>query len=178
MSSPAPTKPTKLRKPTRLADCIPLFYRAAAPCLAGLVDTYGSFTHAVALHGFDWDESTTVQLRGIIIGGRVPRAVKQAVRAAIVAAVDADLGAGTGNQIAYYIADTPLGDQNFIGADGNLALFADLGGLRGEAVNNLVNRLSAGGNNGIQLEQSRGIRENVALANAVAKGVANALAAL
>ena len=133
------------------------------PGLDHLEDTYTTFPHAAALHGFSWDETVATK-RGIVIGGDAPLADKLAVKAAI----EAEVGAGI---IAFYIGDDG-GDLNFAGLDGSLATFSGVGGLRGTANDNLLNRISPNG--GIQLEQSKGIRET-ALAADVALGLANAL---
>jgi hypothetical protein len=141
------------------------------PGLDHLVGLHGTFPRAVALHGFTWnDESATNSSTwryGIVIGGRASVADKQAVMNAIVAQVGA-------NQISFAIAD-PAGDLDFPnGPNGSVMAASGYSGLRGVATDNVLNVLSPTG--GIQLEQSRGVRETYK--SQVATGVANALSDL
>jgi hypothetical protein len=137
---------------------------ASFPGLDYLVARYTTFPHAFAFHGFNWDETDAGFKRGIVIGGRASLADKLAVKNAI----EAEAGTGV---ISFYVADGS-GNCSFPGPDGDLAAFSDLAELRGVSADNIVNRLSPAG--GIQIEQSRGVRET-ALATGVATGVANAL---
>lgn len=141
---------------------------ASFPGLDHVVGLYSTFPRAVALHGFVWDGERAADpgtLRyGIVIGGRAPFAEKMAVKDAIVA----EAGAG---RISFVIADRAGNASYPHGPSGNLAAYAKYSELRGVAADNLVNRLSPAG--GIQLEQSRGVRET--FASEVAVGIANAL---
>jgi phage replication-related protein YjqB (UPF0714/DUF867 family) len=82
------------------------------------------FTYAVAFHGFDDPEI----LFDILIGGAAPYSLKQDIETAIKGAI-------TGSDITVHIASP---DEKF----------------GGDSLNNIVNRLTAGGANGIQIEQS------------------------
>ena len=141
------------------------------PGLDHLVGLYGTFPYAVALHGFTWNSESatdaTTWRYGIVIGGRATVAEKQAVMNAIVAQVGA-------NKISFAIAD-PAGDVDFPnGPNGSVMAASGYSELRGVATDNIVNVLSSAG--GIQLEQSRGVRETYK--SQVATGVANALSTL
>lgn len=138
---------------------------ASFPGLDHLVARYSTFPHALAFHGFSWNETSASFKEGIVIGGRASLADKLAVKAAI----EAEVGTGV---ISFYVADGS-GDHSFPGPDGDLAAFPDLAELRGVSADNIVNRLSPAG--GIQIEQSRGVRETTLLATGVATGAANAL---
>src|SRR5438128_6619861 len=82
------------------------------------------FTHAVAFHGFDDPEIPF----GILIGGAAPYPYKQDIETAIKGAI-------TGSDLTVHIASP---DEKF----------------GGDSLQNIVNRLTAGGANGIQIEQS------------------------
>jgi phage replication-related protein YjqB (UPF0714/DUF867 family) len=82
------------------------------------------FTYAVAFHGFDDPEI----LFDILIGGAAPYSLKQDIETAIKGAI-------TGSDITVHIASP---DEKF----------------GGDSLKNIVNRLTAGGANGIQIEQS------------------------
>jgi phage replication-related protein YjqB (UPF0714/DUF867 family) len=82
------------------------------------------FTYAVAFHGFDDPEI----LFDILIGGAAPYSLKQDVETAIKGAI-------TGSDITVHIASP---EEKF----------------GGDSLQNIVNRLTAGGANGIQIEQS------------------------
>jgi len=141
--------------------------RESYPGLDYLMDTYGTFPSAVALHGFTWDPETTDPATwrfGIVIGGSASVADKELVRQRIVDEVGADA-------ISFVIADA-AGDTNHPdGPDGSLMAFSKYTELRGIAGDNILNVLAPSG--GIQLEQSRGVRETYA--TEVATGIANAL---
>jgi phage replication-related protein YjqB (UPF0714/DUF867 family) len=140
---------------------------ASYPGLKNLVKTYATFPHAFAFHGFSWNEAKDSFKLGIVIGGRASLGDKLTVMNEIEAAV------GTG-VISFHIADGS-GDRSFPGTDGDLAAFSGLAELRGVSADNIVNRLSPAG--GIQIEQSRGVRETT-LATHVATSVADALHSL
>jgi phage replication-related protein YjqB (UPF0714/DUF867 family) len=82
------------------------------------------FTYAVAFHGFDDPEIPF----DILIGGAAPYSLKQEIETAIKGAI-------TGSDITVHIASP---DERF----------------GGDSLMNIVNRLTAGGANGIQIEQS------------------------
>jgi phage replication-related protein YjqB (UPF0714/DUF867 family) len=86
------------------------------------------FTYAVAFHGFDDPEIPF----DILIGGAAPYSLKQDIETAIKGAI-------TGSDITVHIASP---DEKF----------------GGDNLKNIVNRLTAGGANGIQIEQSRRAR--------------------
>lgn len=140
---------------------------SAFPGLGHLVSAHGGFEHAVALHGFRWDEDphdASTHRRGIVLGGRAPRAHKEAIRQEIAAAAGA-------RRIAFFVAD-PAGSSNHPGADGDLGAFPGLAELGGLAPDDLVNRLSAAG---LQIEQSLGVRLDPALAGQVARASARVM---
>ena len=82
------------------------------------------FTYAVAFHGFDDPEI----LFDILIGGAAPIYLKQDIETAIKGAI-------TGSDLTVHVASP---DEKF----------------GGDSLRNIVNRLTAGGANGIQIEQS------------------------
>ena len=82
------------------------------------------FTYAVAFHGFDDPEIPF----DILIGGAAPYTLKQDIETAIKGAI-------TGSDLTVHIASP---DEKF----------------GGDSLQNIVNRLTAGGANGIQIEQS------------------------
>ena len=82
------------------------------------------FTYAVAFHGFNDPEIPF----DILIGGAAPYSLKQDIETAIKGAI-------TGSDITVHIASP---DEKF----------------GGDSLKNIVNRLTAGGANGIQIEQS------------------------
>jgi phage replication-related protein YjqB (UPF0714/DUF867 family) len=88
------------------------------------------FTYAVAFHGFDDPEIPF----DILIGGAAPYSLKQEIETAIKGAI-------TGSDITVHIASP---DEKF----------------GGDSLKNIVNRLTAGGANGIQIEQSPPARSN------------------
>jgi phage replication-related protein YjqB (UPF0714/DUF867 family) len=141
--------------------------RESFPGLDYLMDTHGPFPYAVALHGFTWDPETADPVTwkfGIVIGGSATVEEKELVRQRIVE----EVGAGA---ISFVIADA-AGDTNHPdGPNGSLMAFSKYTELRGIAGDNILNLLAPGG--GIQLEQSRGVRETYA--TEVAVGIANAL---
>jgi phage replication-related protein YjqB (UPF0714/DUF867 family) len=89
-----------------------------------------SFTYAVAFHGFDDPEIPF----DILIGGAAPYSLKQEIETAIKGAI-------TGSDMTVHIASP---DEKF----------------GGDSLTNIVNRLTAGGANGIQIEQSPPARSN------------------
>jgi phage replication-related protein YjqB (UPF0714/DUF867 family) len=91
---------------------------------------FRGFTYAVAFHGFDDPEIPF----DILIGGAAPVYLKQDIETAIK-------GATTGSDITVHIASP---DEKF----------------GGDSLQNIVNRLTAGGANGIQIEQSPRARSN------------------
>ena len=88
------------------------------------------FTYAIAFHGFDDPEISF----DILIGGAASYSLKQEVETAIK-------GATTGSDITVHIASS---DEKF----------------GGDSLKNIVNRLTASGANGIQIEQSPRARSN------------------
>jgi phage replication-related protein YjqB (UPF0714/DUF867 family) len=88
------------------------------------------FTYAVAFHGFDDPEIPF----DILIGGAAPYSLKQDIETAIKGAI-------TGSDITVHIASP---DEKF----------------GGDSLRNIVNRLTAGGANGIQIEQSQRARSS------------------
>jgi phage replication-related protein YjqB (UPF0714/DUF867 family) len=82
------------------------------------------FTYAVAFHGFDDPEI----FFDILIGGAAPVCLKQDIETAIKGAI-------SGSELTVHIASP---DEKF----------------GGDSLQNIVNRLTAGGANGIQIEQS------------------------
>jgi phage replication-related protein YjqB (UPF0714/DUF867 family) len=88
------------------------------------------FTYAVAFHGFDDPEIPF----DIVIGGAAPYPLKQDIETAIKGAV-------AGLDLTVHIASP---DEKF----------------GGDSLQNIVNRLTAGGANGIQIEQSPRARSN------------------
>jgi phage replication-related protein YjqB (UPF0714/DUF867 family) len=99
------------------------------------------FAYAVAFHGFKPKEDDP----DILIGGAAPDSLKQEVKAAIECAI-----AGSG--ITVRIARP---DEDF----------------NGDSLQNIVNRLTSGGANGIQIEQS--LRARSSHGQAIADAVAN-----
>jgi phage replication-related protein YjqB (UPF0714/DUF867 family) len=141
--------------------------RESFPGLDHLMDTHGTFPYAVSLHGFTWDPETTDPATwryGIVIGGSATEAEKELVRQRIVDEVGP-------NAISFVIADASGDTDHPDGPNGSLMAFPKYTELRGLASDNILNVLAPGG--GIQLEQSRGVRETYA--TEVATGVANAL---
>jgi phage replication-related protein YjqB (UPF0714/DUF867 family) len=88
------------------------------------------FAYAVAFHGFDDPEIPF----DILIGGAAPYSLKQEIETAMKDAI-------TGSDIKVHIASP---DEKF----------------GGDSLKNIVNRLTAGGANGIQIEQSPRARSN------------------
>jgi len=88
------------------------------------------FTYAIAFHGFDDPQI----LFDILIGGAAPYSLKQEIESAIKDVM-------TGSDITAHIASP---DEKF----------------GGDSLKNIVNRLTAGGANGIQIEQSPRARSN------------------
>ena len=88
-----------------------------------------SFAYAVAFHGFDEPEVDS----DVLVGGAAPPALKREV----VAAIDGSLG-GTGITVRVAGPADPLDGDN---------------------PHNIVNRLTAGGTDGVQIEQSPEARE-------------------
>jgi len=99
------------------------------------------FTYAVAFHGFDDPEIPF----DILIGGAAPYSLKQEIATAMKGSI-------TGSDITVHITSQ---DEKF----------------GGDSLKNIVNRLTAGGANGIQIEQSPRARSNhwQDIADAVAK---------
>lgn len=127
------------------------------------------FRRALALRGFSWGQRSDHlwrSKRGIVLGGGASLREKLAVKAGIEAVV------GAHGLIAFYVADDAAGDSSFVGADGDLALFRAIAGLRGTGSDHALNRLSSAS---IQIEQSCGILETPALAEAVAVATARVL---
>jgi phage replication-related protein YjqB (UPF0714/DUF867 family) len=89
-----------------------------------------SFSYAVAFHGFDDLENPF----DILIGGAAPFYVKKDIETAIKGAI-------AGSDLTVHIASS---DEKF----------------GGDSLKNIVNRLTAGGANGIQIEQSPWARSN------------------
>lgn len=116
---------------------------------------------AVAFHGFSSDN-----LDAIVGGGAA-----EETKCLVVLRIQDQLAAAglDREEIAYVIHDdsglTDVEDKN-----NRTVTRRDLGGL---SDNNIVNRLAADG--GVQIEQSKALRDNATLRNAVARGAATAL---
>jgi phage replication-related protein YjqB (UPF0714/DUF867 family) len=146
---------------------------ASYPGLAGLLPGDGDFDRAVAFHGFKGTTSLTACSSGpaagtpsylyqIILGGGAERNLKCAIAQSIKAASTA---------IAIDIRDEAEGDMDVADACGRVVTITDYGGTHED---NIVNRLAAQG--GIQLEQSKVLRDDLVLPNLVADAVAGGFA--
>ncbi len=141
-------------------------------CLAEKSSSPSTFDRALALRGFHWGrrfDHSWRSKRGIVLGGGASLRDKLTVKAGIEAVV------GVHGLIAFYVADDAEGDKSYLGADGDLALFGEINGLRGTAGGQTINRFSSAS---IQIEQSSGILETPALASAIAVATARVLHAL
>lgn len=152
---------------------------ASYPGLANLLPIDGTFDYAISFHGFGGSSSAQTCSSGpnaptprllyqIILGGGAPRNLKCAIAKAID---DEMVAAGRTDDIGIAIRDD---------AEGNLSIADNCGrhvtqtGLSGTHEDNIVNRLAPTG--GIQLEQSKTLRDDATLRNLVADGVAEGLA--
>lgn len=104
------------------------------------------FKYAVAFHGFEDDDSVRDD---ILVGGLAPDALKEKVKEAIKGVV------GSAFKVRITRPDEQLG---------------------GDDKRNIVNRLTAGGANGVQIEQKKAPREEKGLALAIAETVAQVYA--
>lgn len=123
----------------------------------------GEFQHAVSFHGF-----TGTNL-DVIVGGDAERPVKCLIVQRIQEEVES-LAAYDGDEIAFVIHDQAAGLIDVEDGNGRTVTRRD---LEGTADENIVNRLSAAG--GVQIEQSKALRDNAELRTAVAEGAARAL---
>ncbi len=151
---------------------------ASYPGLTGLLPGDGDFDRAVSFHGFGGTSSTVACTSGptsptpsylyqIILGGGAERNLK----CAIAKSVDAALVAASRPDVIGIAIRDSAGNINIPDACGrNVAT----GGLDGTHADNIVNRLAAYG--GIQLEQSKVLREDATLPNLVADAVADGFA--
>ena len=152
---------------------------ASYPGLADLLPVGGTFDYAVSFHGFGGSTSTQACSSGphsptprllyqIILGGGAPRNLK----CAIALAIDDEMVAATRtDDIAIAIRDDVEGNINIADTCGRNV---SQSGLSGTHEDNIVNRLASVG--GIQLEQSKTVRDDATLRNLVADGVAEGLA--
>ncbi len=148
------------------------------PGLEALLFGHGQFNTAVAFHGCSG--SCNTDLYGVIVGGGTALVNKCQVVQRIEALA---IQENRGGQIAYLIADTNAnGDINLPSAGPVLDLGTVVGGnlskLRGISPDNIVNRVSGG--NGIQLEQTKELRDeencgDTCLWKLVARGTALAV---
>jgi len=113
-------------------------HEASFPLLNSIIAR--GFSHAVAFHGFDDDDTED----DILVGGLACEALKEKVKEAIEIVVGSD-----------FTVHITKPDEQFGGDDKR----------------NIVNRLTAGGRHGIQIEQKKGPRVKYALsiADAVAE---------
>lgn len=152
---------------------------ASYPGLADLLPTGGTFNYAISFHGFSGSSSAQACNNGphapnprllyqIILGGGAPRSLK----CAIAKAIDAELvTAGRTDDITIAIRDDVQGNLNIADSCGRTVTQS---GLSGTHEDNIINRLAPTG--GIQLEQSKTLRDDATLRNAVVDGVAEGLA--
>ncbi|HVR95463.1 MAG TPA: poly-gamma-glutamate hydrolase family protein, partial [Thermoanaerobaculia bacterium] len=122
------------------------------------------FRHALSFHGFSSSQND------VILGGDAPLNTK----CLIVTRIKDRLAAVTPtaldrNTIAFVLHDAE-GVFDIAGLNNRTVARRDLSGLSDD---NIVNRLSSEG--GIQLEQSKAVRDSQTLRDAVAKGAATAL---
>lgn len=151
---------------------------ASYPGLADLLPAGGTFDFAVSFHGFGGTSSsncvtgtyasTSRTFYQIILGGGAERNLKCAIALAIG---DEMVAASRTDDIAIAIRDDVEGDLSVVDYCGRSV---SQSGLSGTHVDNIVNRLAAVG--GIQLEQSKTVRDDATLRNLVADGVAEGLA--
>ena len=124
------------------------------------------FRYALALHGFDPGNGEAE----LIIGGQASRDDKCLVAQRIE---DRLVDAGRGQAIAMVIRDDDEDDIDIEAADGHTVATTEHQGLDAD---NIVNRLAADG--GVQLEQSKALRDDDELLEAVARGAADAMVEL
>lgn len=126
-----------------------------------------AFRYALALHGFDPGNGEAE----LILGGQASRDAKCLVAQRIQ---DRLATAGRSRQaIAMVIRDDDEDDIEIADASGHTVATTDHQGL---SESNIVNRLAADG--GVQLEQSKALRDDEVLLDAVARGAAAALGEL
>lgn len=116
---------------------------------------------AVAFHGF------TSNAYEAIIGGQAAENTKCLV---VLRSQDAVEDAGLNREEIAYVIHDNAGITDVPNKNNQNVGRRDLGGLSDD---NIVNRLAADG--GVQIEQSKGLRDNATLRDAMAKGAATAL---
>jgi len=150
----------------------PTISEASSPALQAVLDqpqfdsvAGKAFRFVVAFHGFAALTSNALE---VSVGGRAAQSTKclavHYIQDALVAA-NLDL-----HEIAFIIHDPVAGILDAPDKNNHKVGRRD---LKGTEATNIVNRLAAGG--GIQLEQSKAVRDDVTLRNAVAAGTAKAL---
>src|SRR5947209_895181 len=124
-----------------------------------------AFRFVVAFHGFT---ATTSSALEVSLGGRAAQSTKCL---AVYSIQDALVAAGLDrHEIAFIIHDPVAGILDVPDKNNHKVSRQD---LKGTEAANIVNRLAADG--GIQLEQSKAVRDSFTLRNAVATGIAKAL---
>lgn len=119
------------------------------------------FRAAVAFHGFSSSEYEA------IIGGQAALNTKCLV---VLRTQDAVAAAGLNREEIAYVIHDDTGLTDVPNKDDETVVRRDLGGLSDD---NIVNRMAADG--GVQIEQSKALRDNATLRDAMARGAANAL---
>ncbi|HEX3556301.1 MAG TPA: hypothetical protein VIA62_24040 [Thermoanaerobaculia bacterium] len=127
-----------------------------------------AFRFVVAFHGFSAQTSGAIE---VSLGGRAAQSTKcLAVHYIQDALVAANLDR---HEIAFIIHDPVAGILDVPDKNNHTVSRRDLAGTD---TSNIINRLAADG--GIQLEQSKAVRESLKLSNAIATGTAKALGEL
>jgi phage replication-related protein YjqB (UPF0714/DUF867 family) len=149
---------------------------ASYPGLADLLPPGGSFDYAVAFHGFGGSSAVCMgtpgnKRRELILGGRAPQKLKCAIAGKIVDAM--------GDAVPSLAGSLAISIRHY-GGTANIEI-RDIcnepvseSGLSGIGLDNIVNRLATNG--GIQLEQSKNLREHGVLLKLVADATAAGLA--
>ena len=145
---------------------------ASSPALQAVLDQAQfdpaagkAFRFVVAFHGFTATTSNAIE---VSLGGRAAQSTKCL---AVYYIQDALVAAGLDrHEIAFIIHDPVAGILDVPDKNNHKVGRQD---LKGTEAANIVNRLAAEG--GIQLEQSKAVRDSVTLRNAGATGVAKAL---
>jgi phage replication-related protein YjqB (UPF0714/DUF867 family) len=151
---------------------------ASYPGLTGLLPAGGQFERAISFHGFSGNTSLAACSSGphapnprllyqVIIGGGAVRNLKCAIAKSLD---DAMVAAGRTDDIGIAIRD---GAGN-INIPDNCGRNVSQSGLDGTHDDNIVNRLASEG--GIQLEQSKVLRDDATLANLMATAAADGFA--
>lgn len=151
---------------------------ASYPGLTGLLPAGGQFERAISFHGFSGTSGAQACSSGphaptprllyqVIVGGGAERNLKCAIAKSLDAAMAT---AGRTDDIGIAIRDG-AGNLNI---PDNCGRNVSQSGLDGTHDDNIVNRLASEG--GIQLEQSKVLREDSTLANLVATAAADGFA--